>query len=186
MQESPPISEKNWFYEENGQRQGGLDEQAIIALIHSGKLSYGSAVWRKGLSDWTRLEDTELRPHLERLSPPPLAGRQVNNSLVWVLAFAPLIGYLLEWIVAFAVHDSEYRAEQAMAETSYWYVTPLLNILLSFLDEKRLQRAGHDTRRFKGWVWLVPVYLYQRAQALGQNLAYFAVWIACFALVLFA
>jgi len=29
----------------------------------------------------------------------------------------------------------------------------------------------------------VPVYLYQRSQALKQNLAYFIVWIVCFLLI---
>ena len=33
-------------------------------------------------------------------------------------------------------------------------------------------------------VWLIPVYLYQRAKVLNQNLAYFIVWIVCFALML--
>ena len=59
-----------------------------------------------------------------------------------------------------------------------------LNLFLSVLDERRLRKAGHDTEDFKGWVWLVPVYLYQRAKATRQNLAYFMVWIACFAVVL--
>ncbi|MFO1353881.1 MAG: hypothetical protein U1E88_05305 [Acinetobacter sp.] len=34
--------------------------------------------------------------------------------------------------------------------------------------------------KFKGMVWLVPVYLFQRAKALDQSLAYFIVWIVCF------
>lgn len=113
-------------------------------------------------------------------------GAAVDNGVVWVLAFAPLIGYLLEYVVAYLVNSNEWRAEAAMQGGSYWYITLLLNIGLSFLDEKRLEKAGCDTSKFKGMVWLVPVYLYQRAQALHHNLAYFITWVVCFVLILFA
>lgn len=115
----------------------------------------------------------------------PPSGKAADNGVVWVLAFAPLIGYLLEYVVAYLVNNSEWSAEVAMRSKSYWYITLLLNIGLSFLDEKRLEHAGCDTSKFKGMVWLVPVYLYQRAQALHHNLAYFIVWLVCFALILF-
>lgn len=110
----------------------------------------------------------------------------VDNGVVWVLAFAPLIGYFFEYIVAYVVSDSEFQAEMAMQESSYWFITLLLNVGLSFLDEKRLEKAGCDTNKFKGMVWLVPVYLYQRAQALHHSLAYFITWLVCFALIMFA
>lgn len=113
-------------------------------------------------------------------------GGRVDNGVVWILAFAPLIGYLLEYIVAYAVHDNEWQAELAMQASSYWFVTLLLNIGLSLLDEKRLERSGCDTSKFKGMVWLVPVYLYQRAQTLRHSLSYFIVWVICFILVLFS
>ena len=77
-------------------------------------------------------------------------------------------------------------AARAMENASYWYITLALNLLLPFFDEKQLQKAGHNTSRFKSWVWLVPVYLCQRAQNLQQNLAYFIVWLACSALILLA
>lgn len=77
-------------------------------------------------------------------------------------------------------------AARAMENASYWYITLALNLLLPFFDEKRLQKAGHSTSRFRGWVWLMPVYLYQRANNLQQSLAYFIVWLVYFALVLLA
>ncbi|MCB1659010.1 MAG: DUF4339 domain-containing protein, partial [Pseudomonadales bacterium] len=65
-------------------------------------------------------------------------------------------------------------------------ITLILNIGLSYWDEKRIKAAGTNTESFSGWVWLVPVYLFQRAKALKQNLAYFIVWIVCFVIVLSA
>lgn len=113
-------------------------------------------------------------------------GVAVDNGVVWILAFAPLIGYLLEYIVAYAVNGNGWLAELAMRGNRYWYVTLLLNIGLSLLDERRLEKFGSDTSKFKGMVWIVPVYLYQRAKALNHNLAYFITWIVCFVLVIFA
>ncbi|QLF94884.1 DUF4339 domain-containing protein [Pseudomonas sp. ABC1] len=184
MKETSAITADKWFYEEKGQRLGGIDEPAMIALIQSGKLGHGSSVWKQGFSDWVKLEDTPLRVHLDRVAPPPLTGRNVNNTLVWVLAFAPLLGLFLESFIAMLVYGDENSAMEAVAESKFFYITIALNILLSVLDEKRLQKAGHNTSAFKGWVWLVPVYLYQRAKQLKHNLAYFSVWIGCFALVL--
>jgi hypothetical protein len=181
---STAATENLWFYEENGQRLGGIGESAMAALIQSGKLRHGSSVWKQGFADWVKLEETPLRIHLDQLSPPPLMGQHVSNSLVWVLAFAPILGLFLEGFVAMLVYDSENRAMNAVSDGKFFYITVALNILLSVLDEKRLQKAGHNTSAFKGWVWLVPVYLYQRAKQLKQSLAYFAVWIACFVLVL--
>lgn len=186
MQEVPEVAEKAWFYEDKGERKGALDEGQMIALIQAGKLTYGSMVWKKGMANWTLIEQTEMRQYLEETSPPPLTGAAVNNRIVWVLAFAPIIGYLLESFVGGLMGNSEAQWERAMSENRYWYVTLILNIALCLFDEKRLKKAGHDISRFKGWVFVVPVYLYQRAKLLRHNLAYFIVWIACFVISLAA
>jgi hypothetical protein len=184
MQEANTGSDNCWYHEQDGQRVGPISEDAIVALINAGRLSYGTSVWKRGFADWQRIEDTPLRTHLEQTAPPPLTGDHVNNSLVWILAFAPLLGLFLEYFVSGIMHGNTDAADVAVSEGKYWFVTLALNIGLSYFDERRLQQAGHNTDKFKGWVWLVPVYLYQRAVALKQNLAYFIVWIVCFALVL--
>lgn len=173
-----------WFYEEHGQQKGAISEAEIIRLIQAGRVSYGSTVWKKGFPDWMKVENTELKSYLEEMAPPPLTGTQVDNTVIWILAFAPLIGLCLEYALAYSIYDNEFVANVAVASNKFWVITLALNIGLSFLDEKRLQKAGHDTAKFKGWVWLVPVYLYQRTQNLKHNLAYFITWIVCFVLTL--
>lgn len=170
-----------WYYEENGQKKGPVSEEQISQLIRASTVSHGTPVWKQGFVDWLPIESSDLRKYLDATSPPPLSGDHVNNTLVWILAFAPLIGYFLEWVVAGAIHKgNEFAAERAMEDAKYWFITLALNLVLSFADENRLRKAGHNTSKFKGWVWLVPVYLYQRAKATRQNLAYFCVWIVCF------
>lgn len=180
-------TDKPWFYENGGQRKGGVSEEEIIGLIKSGELSHGAAVWKKGFPDWMKIENTELRPHLDEISPPPLTGEHVNNTIIWIIAFAPLIGLMLGYFVAGMVYfDNQHLAEAAASGGEFWYITLILNIGLSFWDEKRLKKSGTNTGKFSGWVWLVPVYIYQRAKALKHNYAYFIVWIVCFVLVIAA
>ncbi len=187
MSDVEVVMENKWFYEDKGQRKGPVSEDELIKLIKSSIISHGSSVWKEGFPDWLKVENTDLRIYLDNSSPPPLSGEHINNTIIWLLAFAPLIGYFLEWIVAGAVHgNNQFAAQVAMANSKYWFVTLALNIGLSVLDEKKLKKAGHNTDKFKGWVWLVPVYLFQRAKATKQNLAYFIVWIVCFVLVLFS
>lgn len=182
-QATPQPEEKSWFYEQNGQRKGGISEADIIILINNQTVSYGTSVWRQGFPEWMVIENTELRVHLEKVVPPPLTGNNVNNTIVWILAFAPFIGLVLEYMVAFAMNaEDEYLAEQAMQNAEFWYITLILNIALSIFDEMSLKKGGTNTKAFKGWVWLVPVYLFQRAKTLKHNLAYFIVWIVCFVL----
>ena len=65
-------SEKKWFYTENGERKGPVEKEKIIELIKAGSVTYGALVWTKGLPDWKKLEDTELKSSLDELGPPPL------------------------------------------------------------------------------------------------------------------
>ncbi len=178
----PKAEAGEWFYEEGGRRQGPVSALRIIEMILAQRLGYASAVWHKSLPDWTPLAQTPFLHHLQKSGPPPLLGRNVNNKVVWVLAFAPLIGRLLEALLALLVHGNEYAAERALNAGHFFYVSLALNIALSLLDERMLKRAGHDTSKLRAW--LVPAYLYQRAQQLRQNLAYFVVWLVCFAAVL--
>lgn len=104
----------------------------------------------------------------------------IDNTLVWVLAFAPIIGSILEGAIAYIIHGSQYRAVAAVNSGYYFWVTLLLNIALCVLDEKNLKKINIDTGQF-GSAFLVPVYLFKRAKILGHNPpVYFIVWIVCF------
>lgn len=160
-----------WFYEIGGERKGPVIEQEIKDLVSSGILKYGSRLWHQTLCDWRLLEETHFKGLLT--APPPITGTAINNKLVWWLAFTPLIGYFLEVMIASVAEISV---------DSLWCITLSMNIGLSILDEKKLQKAGHDTSKM-GSSWLVPVYLFKRALILRQSKAYFIVWIVGLLLV---
>lgn len=175
-----------WFYSRDGERKGAFSQAQMLEMINSGAIGYGTPVWRKGTPEWVSLEHSELSMHLVNQVVPPLTGSQVNNTVVWFLAFAPIIGLFLEYFFSFMINGNTSRAEYAVENGNYWYITVLLNVALSIWDEKILKKAGMDTSKFKIWVCIVPVYLFQRAKFLQQNVAYFIVWLICFALIMVA
>lgn len=189
--ESPSCGEnqeKIWYYEDKGSRKGPVSEREIRQLIESGNVSYDNYLWREGYKGWTRVTDTELSHHLNKVSPPPLLGAKVNNTFVWILAFAPVLGTFLQAFCASIVYYHGnvpfYVPHDLYVQNNlykYWYITVILNILLCFLDARQLKKAGHDTSRFMGWIiFLIPVYIFKRANSLHQNKAYFITWLISF------
>jgi hypothetical protein len=45
----------HWYYGENGQQVGPVDEGSIRAGIHQGRVSLQTLVWREGMPDWLPL-----------------------------------------------------------------------------------------------------------------------------------
>lgn len=180
----PAAATATWFHEADGTRHGPLSESAMIELIKSGTITANTAVWTPGFSDWMKVEGTTLKIHLDRSSPPPLSGEHLKNTTVWFLAFAPLIGLVLEYLLASVLQPNVFLAKIAFDNNKYWLVTVALNIGLCIFDLHQLKQAGYDTSKLQKFGFIVPVYLYQRAMALQQNLAYFIVWIASFVTML--
>ncbi|HOE63129.1 MAG TPA: DUF4339 domain-containing protein [Candidatus Sumerlaeota bacterium] len=173
-----------WFYEKNGQRLGPISGKEIEIMLMNKELNNESFVWKEGMSDWVKIEYTELKCHFS--GPPPLTGDAVNNTYIWILAFAPIIGEILESIFGFFVGiiAGIINSPAPLGFLAFsWVITVVLNIVLATIDEKKLKIAGHDTSKM-GQAWLVPVYMFKRAKVLKQNLAYFIVWCVCFGLII--
>ena len=112
-------------------------------------------------------------------------GLRVDDRLVWVLAFMPLLGDIFEGLVAGVIYGNSFQATLAVRNGHFWWVTLAVNIALCWRDEKNLRAAGVDTSAFGKMLWLIPVYLYQRSKALGHTPAYFITWCVCFAFLIF-
>lgn len=107
--------------------------------------------------------------------------QKVNNTIVWFLAFAPLIGTFLQGFITGAIYGDDWYYYY----DKFWLVTVVLNVILSSIDESKLKALGYDTDEL-GSNWLVPIYLYRRAKMLGHDQAYFWVWIVLFTLDFFS
>ena len=98
------------------------------------------------------------------------------NKFIWILAFAPLIGMVLEYAIAHIFYSSSYAANAAVGNGYFFWVTLLLNIGLCTLDEKHLRNHSINTQPI-GAAWLVPVYIFKRSKHLQDGPVYFYLWI---------
>ena len=169
-----------WYYSVNNRREGPVTVEALLSLAKSGTIDSETLVWKEGMEHWIKAGATELKPHLKRSSPPPLPGNFVNNSYIWLLAFAPLIGAVLEYAVAYARygHKNDLAATLAVNSGEFWYVTFILNSVIAITDERMLNNAGYDTKNMIFWaLFIVPVYIYQRLVLTKQPLTPLIVWV---------
>ena len=178
-----------WYYENKGARKGPVSEYKLKELFENNYIDRDTLIWKEGFADWTKLSQTELSKILPVNSPPPLATTHINNTYVWILAFAPILGNVITGIIVGATHGLDgidANDDTLFTETGgLWWMTIVLNILLATLDNWQLGKAGHNTKKFGGmWVLLVPVYLFKRASYLKQTPTYAWIWLLCFILSL--
>jgi hypothetical protein len=174
--------DEQWFYTQGGQRQGPVTADELRALLSALTIDGETPVWRKGMADWQPLRSTEIAVHFKD-TPPAVAANQVNNGLVWALAFAPLVYLFIE--VALLNYQYNHPADDAFFETFLsplsWLIPISTNAVLCLVDTEQLKRAGYSS----GWLTLfalllAPVYLFVRAQRLRQTPIYGFVWIGSF------
>ena len=167
---------QDWYYFSNGERRGPVDGDTLMSLYERGVIPPNTSVWYKGMQNWVPLHQTAIFQNTSRNTPPPVSGDAVDNTMVWILAFMPILGSIAEYIVA--------DAFDAWGNGSLWVVTFLLNVLFSYFDDKKLRAAGYDTKKL-GSYWAVPVYLFKRAKMLIQPPSYAIVWVVTFVVMLF-
>ena len=60
-----------WYYEQNGNRIGPVDEATMRSLIGDRTISIDTLVWTNGMANWTPLQQTQLAAGLP--VPPPMS-----------------------------------------------------------------------------------------------------------------
>lgn len=168
-----------WFYTHGGQRTGPVPADKLRELLAAQTIDGETPIWRKGLTDWKALKDTEFGAHLKD-EPPPIAPSFINNGMVWALAITPIAYGFLDGAI-FNYRMSHQFEDNSNVLALGWIIPLIVNAGLCLLDERQLKRAGYDS----GWLTffallLAPVYLFVRAQRLRQPPTYGYVWIASF------
>lgn len=59
-----------WYYSNNDQSLGPVEEAEIVSLLQNRSLSAESLVWRDGMPGWVALAQTDLSRYLNSVSPP--------------------------------------------------------------------------------------------------------------------
>ena len=94
---------------------------------------------------------------------------QISDKWVWTIACVPILGMILEGIIAYIVgSDSE-------ALGSILFI--ILNTIFVILDIKELEKKEYNPG---GWIWLgfllIPVYLFIRASKTNRKYGYAITW----------
>jgi len=160
-------NQPEWYYESNGKRHGPVGPNKIKELIENNTLNSDTLIWNKEFDGWKKIIQTEFRNNFDE--PPPLVGHKVDNNFIWLLAFSPIIGLIIELILVENSHIPSYE------ELFLGYM--ILNACLAAIDDIKLKNAGYKTNNFIWAIFLVPVYIWRRATLTKQSRAYFWVWI---------
>src|SRR5438034_489388 len=67
-----------WYYVDNGQQAGPVEETGFSELMQLGKLRADTLVWREGLVNWERF-DAACPQESAALAPPPAAAARESG-----------------------------------------------------------------------------------------------------------
>lgn len=157
----------NWYYAKSGEPVGPISFQEMQGLVVDGVITSATKVWN-GAGDWRAAKETELshllgKPESDAKEPPPLTGSDVDNKYIWAIVAVPIVGVIIELI----------------AGTELVWIYIAANIACCVLDERKLEGAGQKSPT--NWMaFLVPLYLWKRAELLNQKKHYFWAWIVAF------
>ena len=191
--DEPPelnVKPNEWHYVANGVKKGPVSATTIRDLLNKKEIETDAQVWRKGMTDWKSIRESDLAD-LVASEPPAISPQHIGNGYVWILAFLPLL-----WGVIDASIDAS--NQQAAARTmvlGFPYhpgkglpvqIPLVVNALFGWLDELRLRKAGYGSKWMRAAaVLLTPVYLFVRAKRLKQTPWYAVCWIVTFLLGIF-
>lgn len=178
-------TEAGWYYTSAGQRIGPVSGADLRQLLSENKINGDTPLWKPELgAQWKALRETDLGV-LVAGGPPPVAGNQIGNSLVWAVAVLPLVsGFIRSMLI-------EASLESGSETTAQWPTVVgvfalILNVALNLLDERKLEEAGHGGKWLTAFALiLTPVYLFMRASRLKQIPSYAIVWLITFFISLY-
>jgi tetratricopeptide (TPR) repeat protein len=170
-----------WHYIQNGAKKGPVSAALIKSLLEKKAIEPDTHVWRKGMTDWKSIRETDLAGLVASL-PPVISPQLIGDGYAWTLALLPLVWALID--ASISIHNKEAIAAGAFHEVIKEFppLIPLIaNCVLVLLDFLRLRRAGYRSKWlvFAGFV-IVPLYLFVRAARLRQTPWYAICWIVTF------
>lgn len=171
-----------WYYVANGTRRGPTTASSIKDLLNKKEIETDAQVWRKGMPDWKPLRESDLA-ELVAAEPPAISSKHIGNGYVWTLALLPLVIGVIEAVVSASNQDAAVRSlalgfPYHPSRGLPFQVPLVVNALLGWLDDRRLQQAGYGSRTTRiTAVLLAPVYMFLRAKRLKQRPYYAVAWI---------
>jgi hypothetical protein len=184
----PPNNYDDWFYVEQGEKNGPISAVAIKHLLNTKKIAADTFVWRKGMKDWCTIRESELYGFVDNQSP-AISSHMIGNGFVWIMAFLPIIFAVFDSSISAYNQDESARfwglgmQPDPISENLSWTIYGVVNGLFGWLDCRRLKKAGYGAWRRRALAFFIPViYLFIRARLLKQRPYYAIAWLIMFVL----
>jgi uncharacterized RDD family membrane protein YckC len=75
-----------WWYSENNKNIGPIEEDALVALLQSGKVSHQTLLWREGYASWQPFEEIRELTFLKHVIPVSADTKPVTPPLIYATA----------------------------------------------------------------------------------------------------
>ena len=62
----------NWYYVDQGQQAGPVDDAQLAQLVRGGKIERSTLVWHDGMANWVPYSEVQSSPAPPATSPPPV------------------------------------------------------------------------------------------------------------------
>jgi len=95
-----------WYYVCDNQRNGPVDEQTIDSLVQNGTVLRQTLVWKEGMKDWQRADETELAQRFALVSPVTAGSELPPNLPVMPTYTAESLHKLWIWFTCLYVFGS--------------------------------------------------------------------------------
>ena len=177
---------EEWFYFERNNRAGPISEEKLKDLFNQKKLTGNTQVWKAGLDGWIPLAKSGIAGIAATQMPPPISENLISNSIVWTIAFLPLV-FLFANVVWLTLLCDPLSAQLYYETGKRLFGIIEQTVIYSVLcisDQRRLKKAGYDVDKLFPVAFVLPVYLFMRASALKQTPYYGFVWLVCFLVVM--
>lgn len=162
----------NWHYNAGGVSTGPVSLDDLIGLYKTGKINENTLVWNaEKAGEWAKYRSyPELN---DTAAPPPLPATAINDTWIWIIAFAPLIGLLIESI--YASNAGSFLDDKVIL-IAYW----VAYVFLASLDLGAIRKSGRRQQvgSIGPLILLVPVYIFMRSRRLEKPQYPLLVWIA--------
>ena len=111
----------------------------------------------------------------QSITMPQNVKSKLDNTVICLLAFAPILIIIIEVFIS---------GGDGLGAGPGFLLGLAVNSGLAILDESIIKKAGYESNNLIWAIFLVPVYLWQRATITNQSRSYFWIWIVCFVIVL--
>jgi hypothetical protein len=80
-----------WFYGENGQQTGPIEDAGLHSLVASGQIGPATLLWREGMSRWLTLDQLRAEGGIYLTTSPQFVGLGMLNPTTSGLAITSLV-----------------------------------------------------------------------------------------------